>query len=190
MQWRWGVPLYARLSKKLELNVLCGACGKTITGLLERPDGQGGWERMILLPEGWMRRPDGVWQPSGHARRQVKRGHPIADARRPRDYFDQRSRRGTDGPPIPLRYRKLLTELPVDIICSYPRCGFRQTLDPIRLDVVPARPEVGDGFVTSPFPGAVPKRYGGTNPRYAPGPRIAQRMFAELREPRRRNPGG
>jgi hypothetical protein len=185
-----GVPLYARVSKKHELNVFCGACGKAIAGLLERPDGRGGWERIILLPEGWMRRQDGVWQLSGHARRQLKRGYPIADARRPRSFFDQPTRPGSDGTSISWRYGKLLTELPVDIVCSYPRCGFRQTLDPIRLDVVPARPDDGAWLVKSLFPGAVPRRYGGTNPRYAGGPRIARWIFAELHEQWRRRPDG
>ena len=77
------MTLPARLSRKDDLRILCGACKKTVAYVRELPDERGGWSRHVLLPEGWAQRPDGVWELSGHARRQLKLGHHPTNARRP-----------------------------------------------------------------------------------------------------------
>ncbi len=192
------MTLEARLSKKDELRILCGACQKTIAYVRELLDERGDWSRHILLPEGWAQASGHVWQLSGHGRRQLQRGHRIANARRPESVRRLSEEvaatpRPTPSGPIRLPHLKhafrvgqLLTVLPVDLRCSYPSCWQRQTLDPAVLRVAPVDPGRGNPTLASPFHGAVSFDYIET-PQYRGGdPRAAYSPAREIEIERRR----
>jgi hypothetical protein len=192
------VTLEARLSKKDELRILCGACQKTIAFVRELLDERGDRSRHILLPEGWAQASDHVWQLSGHALRQLQRGHHITNARRPESVRRLSEKIASTPWPTPsgsvtlphlkhaVRVGQLLTVLPAELRCSFPRCGQRQMLDPAVLRVAPADPGRGNPTLVSPFHGAASFDYIET-PRYRHSdPRAAYSPKRELEIGKRR----
>jgi hypothetical protein len=132
--------LYAKLAKADRNRIVCGACENGLVWISEAfafgemPPSEGPESRSIcryvLIPEGWFPDADEVWRPSQRAKRQLRRGLPVENRRRPQ--FDIKiwsergglKRAGGAG-----QYRKgfILTELPAEIVCIF--CEMKQTLD-------------------------------------------------------------
>jgi len=181
------MALHARRAKNRD-KIVCGACGEAL-GLRYDPsqyeDDQMQWH--VRLSSGWTRRDDGVWVRSGHARRSIKRGRVLGPDGKPKAYRPSASSPPGQGlkryqsrwpdsprvPPqpgfltndlegdrrIPRHSGFLLTELPVEIVCPRSKCGMRQILDPVRLEVTAAPSWLeNDGYISgvrSQIPGAI-----------------------------------
>jgi len=157
------MTLYALASTRHPLNVLCGACKKTIAFRQDQPD-ESPVPYFIVLPEGWWRGDDGVWELSNTAKKQRdRRDHqgrrfPLSASSRPdraaRDKLE-RAHVGAGQERRPYRVGFALTELPVDVRCTYNRCGQRQALDGDRLEAGPAPKGIEIYGLDSRLPGAL-----------------------------------
>src|SRR4051794_40769229 len=141
--------LYAKLAKRDPCRIVCGACGNGLAWVTLSISGHEKLTeddlkpstpprpvtRYVLIPEGWFPDAEGVWRPSQRARRQIQRGLPVENRRRPAfDVKFWRERGGLKRKEDDSLYRSgfLLMVLPSDVKCIY--CHMRQTLDAEMLD--------------------------------------------------------
>ena len=141
--------LYAKRAKRDPFRIVCGACSNGLAWISTSIIGRGEFTsedvnspttqvpvyRHILIEEGWFPDSARVWRPSARARRQLRRGMPVQNRRRPKSHVERWNEQGG-----PLRHWEdeqhrsgfLLTVLPVEIVCLY--CDMRQVLDAKTLD--------------------------------------------------------
>ena len=140
--------LYAKLTKKNNFRVVCGACGNGLAYMALEPIGRydvglsrtkpepivpmasRDLYRFLLIGEGWFPDSNGVWRPSHRARRQIRRGFSPQNRRLPSEMarIDAKDE-GVGQNRITALPRSgfLLTALPAEIVCIY--CEMRQVLD-------------------------------------------------------------
>jgi hypothetical protein len=175
--------LYAKLGKRDELRVVCGACGNGLAWIVEGDFGRAESTaadpapavpsrrvyRHVLIPEGWFPDTGGVWRPSQRARRQFRRGLPPRNRRPPK--FEVKVLKEDRGDPDArdeLGRRRsgfVLTVLPAEMVCLY--CDMRQTLDAETLRAEPFMPPVDQHLMVGNgpmvrlglYPGSVPMAY-------------------------------
>ena len=118
---------YARLSKDRG-RVLCAVidCGGQVGKVGPHPIGGGLRSRVWWLPQGWVRRGDGVYRLAKYARRHIRGGFP---ANHPHHYERVRMAAHAGWGNL------LLWFPPLPCFAECPDCGRRQKIDPHELDV-------------------------------------------------------